>query len=79
MKTVYVTNQCCVSRRAFFAVSDSGERRCRDGDLCRWPYGVRETKKIANWDHPTVKSRGAGYDIYITRSAQAVLDLLGID
>ena len=80
MKRIYVTTQCCTSRRAIFA-SDTinGERPSRNGDYTLWPYGVRDTKKIANWEHPIVKARGAGYDIYITRTARAVLDLLGVD
>ena len=80
MKRIYVSNQCCTSRTAVFASGEiNGERPCKHGDYNLWQYGIRETKRIANWEHPVVKSRGAGYDMYITRTARAVLDLLGID
>ena len=80
MKRIYVTSQCCAIRRAVFASDDiNRERPCKHGDYDRWPYGVRETRRIANWNHPCVKSHGAGYDMYITRTARAVLCLLGLD
>lgn len=81
MKRVYVSNENCTSRHAVFAsglVNDEVRPR-KHGDYHLWPYGIRETKRIANWDHPCVKSRGAGYDLYITRTARAILDLLDID
>lgn len=80
MKRVYVTTQCCGTRRAVFANGTvNGERPIRNGDYTLWPYGVRETKKIADGSALLVKSAGAGTDLYYMRTARAVLDLLGID
>lgn len=75
MKTIYVTTECCTSRQAVFA---SPEIR-RNGDYVRWNYGIRDTNAIAKHEHPIVRSRGAGYDLYIARTAVAVLNLLGRD
>lgn len=82
MKRIYVTNQCCTSRNAVFASDDvNGERPCKHGDYNLWPYGIRETRKIATFDKsvPALKNSGAGRDIYLSRTARAVLDLLNKD
>lgn len=80
MKRIYVTNQCCSSRRAVFASGEiNGERPSRNGDYNLWPFGIRETKRIADGTAPIVKNAGAGTDLYYMRTARAVLDLLGVD
>ena len=61
MKRIYVTNQCCSIRRAVFASCEiNGERPSRNGDYNLWPYGIRETKRIADGTAPIVKNAGGG-------------------
>jgi hypothetical protein len=82
MKRIYVSNECCTCRTAVFASgSINGESPRNHGDYNLWPYGIRETRKIANFDKsvPAMKNAGAGRDIYLSRTARAVLDLLNKD
>lgn len=76
MKAIYVTSECCTSRKAEFASTEIKS----NGDYYRWPYGIRESKLMARFGHPLQKQPNmAGKDIYLKRTAESVLNLLGKD
>jgi len=77
MKTyAYITRENCTCREAYRpGETKDNQRVSKHGDLASWTYSKRETRNIAAGKYPG--GRVAGNDLYLMKSARAVVDKLG--